>query len=37
MLGLLWAASSLFTSSSTASIDDEAGFKPYKEDMVQIN
>ena len=37
MLGLLWAASSLSTSFSTASIGDEVGFKPYNEDMIQNN
>ena len=36
MLGLLWAASSFSTNSSTASIEDEARSRPYNEDMVQI-
>ena len=36
MLGLLWAASSLSTNSTTASTEDEAGSRPYNEDMVQI-
>ena len=31
MLGLLWAASSLSTSSSTA---EEVGVKPYNEDLL---
>ena len=35
MFGLLWAASSLSTSSSTASADEEAGSKPYKENMIK--
>ena len=29
--------SSLSTSSFTASMEDEAGFKPYNEDMIQNN
>ena len=37
MFGLLWAASSLSTNSSMASIDDEAGAKPYMEDVTEIN
>ena len=37
MLGLLRAAGSLSTSSSTASIEDEAGFKPYNENVIQNN
>ena len=36
MLGLLWAARSFSTNSSTASIEDEAGSRPYNEDIVQI-
>ena len=36
MLGLLWIASSFSTNSSTASIEDEAGSRPYNEDVVQI-
>ena len=36
MLGLLWAASSFSTNSSTASIEDEVGSRPYKENLVQI-
>ena len=36
MLGLLWAASSFSTNSSTASIGDEARSRPYNNDMVQI-
>ena len=36
MLGLLWAASSFSTNSSTASIEDKAGSRPYNEDVVQI-
>ena len=35
MLGLLWAASSLSTSFSTASMEDEAGSKPYNENIIQ--
>ena len=35
MLGLLWAASSLSTRSSTAPIEDEVGSKPYNEDVIQ--
>ena len=37
MLGLLWAASSLSINSSTASIEDEVGSKPYNEDVIQNN
>ena len=37
MFGLLWAASSLSTSSSIASMDEEAGSQPYKEDVIEIN
>ena len=37
MIGLLWAVSSLSTSSSMASTDEEAGSKPYKEDVIEIN
>ena len=37
MLGLSWAASSLSTNSSTTSIEDEAGSRPYNGDMIQIN
>ena len=36
MLGLLLAASSFSTNSSTASMEDEAGSRPYNKDMVQI-
>ena len=36
MLGLLWAASSFSTNSSTASIEDEAGSGPHNKDFVQI-
>ena len=36
MLGLLWAASSFSTNSSTASMEDEAGSRPYNKDVVQI-
>ena len=36
MLGLLWAASSFSTNSSTASIEDEARSRPYNKDVVQI-
>ena len=36
MLGLLWAASSFSTNSSTASIEEEVGSRPYNEDVVQI-
>ena len=36
MLGLLWAASSFSTNSLTASVEDEAGSRPYNEDVVQI-
>ena len=36
MLGLSWAASSFSTNSLTASVEDEAGSRPYNEDMVQI-
>ena len=36
MLGLLWAASSFSANSLTASAEDEAGSRPYHEDMVQI-
>ena len=36
MLGLLWAAISFSTNSFTASIEDEAGSRPYNEDVVQI-
>ena len=36
MLGLLWAASSFSTNSSTASIKNEVGSRPYYEDVVQI-
>ena len=35
MLGLLRAAISLSTNSSTASIEDEVGSKPYNEDVIQ--
>ena len=37
MLGLLWVTSSLSTNSSTASIEDKVGSRPYKKDMIQIN
>ena len=37
MFGLLWAASSLSTSLSMASTDEEAGSKPYKENVIEIN
>ena len=36
MLGLLWAASSFSTNSSTASMEDEAASRPYNKDVVQI-
>ena len=36
MLGLLWAATSFSTNSSTAFIEDEARSRPYNKDMVQI-
>ena len=36
MLGLLWAASSFSSNSLTASIEDEAGSRPYNEDVVHI-
>ena len=34
---LLWAVSSLSTSSSTSSIEDEAGSKHYNEYVIQDN
>ena len=37
MFGLLWAASSLSTNSSTASIDEEVGLKAYKEEVTEIS
>ena len=36
MLGLLWAASSFSTNSSTASIEDKTRSRPYIKDMVKI-
>ena len=36
MLGLLWAASSFSTNSSTASMEDEGGSRPYNTDVAQI-
>ena len=36
MLGLLWAANSLSTRSSTASTVVEARSRPYRKDIVQI-
>ena len=37
MFDLLCATNSLSTNVSTASIDEELGFKPYQEDMTEIN